>query len=423
MSIVMLMLLSSLLHGATLEDALRSALKKNETVKQAHEKVVQAEELLDQAKSGPRPTLSFNATHMIQDVPRNPLSREFSPEEQTTSNLNLKQPLFRGLREFAALRQRHDLLEAERANEEGSLARLYEDVATTYFEVLAHQQDLRNLDDQRELYADRVKNLQARARRGESARNEPLSAQSAEAVVEAEIAVIQTKLRTAREHLALLTGLSPTTELADDKSEDEHLTDVDSLEKYLARISERPDMVAARKNAEAAEETVTIAKRAHWPSLDLIGNYYFQRPGFMDEIDWDVQFKLTFPIYEGGLRVSETQQAASVHRERELGVARVRRTAEAEIKSLHENLSIRVRHLKALERATDLSRRNSQLLERDFRRGLARNIDVQAALAEYGVARRNYDQARYAARLDWVRLQRAAHRLPPAFSEYIKDDQ
>lgn len=423
LSLLVLLLVQG--HAATLDEALRSALNKNESVGQSREKVVQAEERLDQAKSGPQPTISFEAQHLIQPELRDPLYREFSPAQQTTANFSLKQPLFRGFREFAALRRQRDLVDAEKANEQTSLAGLYEQVATSFYEILSYEQDLKNLEDQRRLYAERVKNLQARAARGESARNEPLTAQSTEAVTEAEIMVVRTKLKAARENFQILSGLAADTPLADGTVvEEDSLGRVQKLEHYLAAAKNRPDVEAALKNAEAAAEDVKIAKGQHWPTLDLVGNYYVKRPpGFFNELDWDVQFKLSVPLYEGGLRVSQTAEAASAKRSADLTLAKVRRSAESEIRTLHETLMIRINHLKALRRATELSKRNSEILERDFRRGLSRNIDVQAALAEYGVARRNLDQARFAARLDLVRLHRAANILPPAIKEYASKDQ
>ncbi len=63
---------------------------------------------------------------------------------------------------------------------------------------------------------------------------------------------------------------------------------IESLPFYLKRIEERYDVKAARKQFEAMDEEVSIAKGAHWPSLDFTGNYYLVRPeGFMEDFKWD----------------------------------------------------------------------------------------------------------------------------------------
>lgn len=419
MHFIFLVLIGSLSQSATLDDALKSALLKNEVLAKSQEKVVQAEENLDKALSGPQPNLALNANYMRQPEPDNVLARQFSPSEQSTASLTLKQPLFRGFREFAVLRQQRDLLTAAKASQLQTLGDVFEKVATAYFEVLALEQDLRNLEDQRRLYAERAKNLLTRARRGESERFEPLTAQSAEAVVEADIQVVRIKLKGARENLKIVADLPANEELTDLKADDNGFTQVKDLNFYLQRAVDRPDIRSAKAVVAAASEQVKVARGGHWPTLDAVGNYYLKRPdGFQKELKWDLQLQFSFPIYEGGLRMAETREASSKKRVADLDLHQLRRMVEAEVRTLHETAETKIIYLNALKRAKELTQKNSVELEKNFRRGLARNIDVQSALVEFGNARRSYDQARYQARLDIIRLDRAANILPPVMQQY-----
>lgn len=396
--------------STTLEEAFQSALQKNEVVGQSRERVVQAEELVEQAESAPYPTLSFHASHLIQPQPKDPIAREFFPENQTTANFTLIQPLFRGFREFAALRARRNLLNSERQERLSTLNQLYERVATTFLDVLALEKDLENLKDQSEIYAARVKELVARGRRGESAPNEALTAQSTEATVLAEISMVTARLRTARESLHFLTNLPADAKLKDKET---NISALKPLEDYLSRVDKRPDVIGAKEKVEAADEEVSIARGAHWPTADVVGNYYLIRPeGFMNQLDWDVKFQLTFPLFEGGLRQAQTREQSSKWRSAQLEYSKLRRQAETQIRALHDDLKMRENQLEALKRSAELSKRNYQALQRDYRRGLTRNIDVQLALTEFGITRRAYDQARFAARLDRIRLESAAAIFP-----------
>jgi len=406
---ILICLLSIQSYAATLDEAFRSALQRNEVVAQSREKVVQAEEQLNQAKSAPYPVISFEADHIIQDLPASALAREFTPEKQTTTGMRLKQPLFRGLREWAALRQRKDLFNAGKQDRAQTLLNLYESVATAYLNVLAYEQDLKNLNEQAKIYAQRVKELQGRAKRGESAAHEALTIQSNEAVVLSDISLVAANLKIARENFNFLTGLPADTPLADP---DEKAQTLLPLEQYLQRLDQRPDIQSAKERLAAAQEKVSFSKGSHWPSLDLTGNYYFQRPSFFNEIEWDLQLHLSFPLFEGGLRMAETRESSSQEREATLELAKLRRQAESQIRALHENLKLRQGQLTALKNSTDLSQKTYQALQREFRRGLTRNVEVQLALTNYGVARRSFDQARYAARLDRIKLESAAVILP-----------
>jgi len=421
-ALVLPFLFSTFAFGAvTLDEAFRSALSQNEVVGQARERVFQADEQYTQARGAIFPTLSFQASHLIQPEPQDPIAREIFPEEQTTTNLNLRQPLFRGFREFAGVRQRRRTLTAEQQNRVSTLLELYQSVATSYLNVLSFEQDLKNLAEQRKIYNERIRELQARIRRGESNSSEALTAQSTEAALEAEMRIVETNLASARENFKLVTTLPADSKLMDGSVEGrKSLPALKPLAEYLSRIENRPDIKAARDRLEAAQEEIRVARGAHWPTLDLQGNYYFQRPpGFLNEIRWDVQLNLSFPLYEGGTVLSQTREAASRNRDRELELSRLRRQAEADIKSLYESLKNRSDQLSALERSSELAEKNYQVLQRDFRRGLSRSIDVQLALTEFRVARRSYDQARFAAQLDWIRLQLASATFPEALEKEL----
>ncbi|HEX4923113.1 MAG TPA: TolC family protein [Bdellovibrionales bacterium] len=414
---ILILLFTVNARAVTIDEAFKSALSKNESVGQSREQVVQAEERLDQARGAILPSLSLNATHLIQPKPSDPIAAQFFPETQTTVNVSATQPLFRGFREFAALRQRENMVGAEKQTRAGALVSLYERVAAAHVDVLALEQDLKNLEEQRTITGQRVKDLQARTRRGESSATEALTAQSTEAAVEAEIKMVEARLKSAREHFSYLTGLPVDARLTDVEPK---RTQAKKIDEYLARVDERPDVKAAKERVSAAEEEVSIARGGHWPSLDVVGNYYLKRPeGFLSDLKWDVQFRFTLPLFEGGTRVSQTQEASSRNREAELELSRLRRQAAADIRSLYESHHARVGQLEALKRSAELAEKNYQTLQRDFRRGLARSIDVQLGLTEYRVMRRTYDSARYQARLDVIRLESAAAILPNAIAKEL----
>ena len=396
--------------AATLDEAFRSALVKNEVVAQSREKVVQAQERVNIAKAAPLPQLNVMATHLLQERPTDPLARAYFPDKQTTANFQLKQQIFNGFREFAALRQYKDLVEAGKQDRIAAMLALYESVATAYWGVIAQEHDLKNLREQSEIYGKRIKELQARGRRGESASYEALTAQSTEAALAADISLGVAKLREARENLHFLTGISPDATLEENEERGFALKPV---EDYLRRLEERPDIKAAVERTQAASENLSFTKGSHWPRLEAVGNYYLLRPdGFLKTVDWDVQFTLTFPLYEGGMRMAETRQQSSAEREQTLELAKIRRKAESQIRTFHETLKLRQTQLEAMKKSADLSQKNYQAIQREFRRGLTRNVDVQVALTEYGVIRRTYDQARFAARLDRIKLESAAVILP-----------
>lgn len=417
MSLFIVLLLSVPSWAISLDEAVQSSLQKNEFVSQSRSQVKQSEEAVDQIRGNIFPTISLNATYLRQPRLADPIAAAIFPEEQTTTNIELTQPLFRGFREFAALDRQKDLRSAQKNTHLVQMIDIYQQVAASYLDVLSLQQDIRNLEAQQKIYKDRVRDLQGRARRGESSSTETLTAQSTAAALDAEYQIQNSRLRSARENFSLLTGLPAETEVTD-LPENETKQSLKSLEDYLGRIEDRPDMKASKMMASAADEEVAIAKGAHWPTIDLTGNYYFTRPeGFSEDLDWDVQLRATLPLFEGGVTQSKVRMAVLQRSEKDLAANQMRRKAEAEIKSLFDALRMRVDQLKALKLASDLSEKNYQLLLRDSRRGLARSLDVQMGLTEYRLAKRNYDQARYQTRLERIRLDLASAQIPSILSK------
>ncbi|MCM2352413.1 MAG: TolC family protein [Pseudobdellovibrio sp.] len=412
-----LLFLSLPVWAVNLDQAVQSTLEKNALVGQSRSQVQQAEEAVDQIRGNILPNLSLNATYLRQPRLSDPVAAGFFPEEQMTTNLTLTQPIFRGLREFSALDRQKELRTAQKQTHLVQMMDLYQQTAQSYLAVLALEQDLRNLQAQQKIYKERVRDLQGRARRGQSSSAEALQAQSTAAALDAEYQLQSSRLRSARENFVLLTGLPAGTKLTD-LPENEINGKVKPLEDYLSRIENRPDLKASKSVAEAADEDVSIAKGAHWPTVDLTGNYYFTRPeGFSEDLDWDIQIRATLPLFEGGVAQSKVRMAVLQRSEKDLAMTQARRKAEAEIRSLHDALRTRVDQLKALKLASDLAEKNYKLLQRDSRRGLARSLDVQLGLTEYRLAKRNYDQARYQARLDHIRLDLASAQIPAVLNK------
>lgn len=419
MIFIIALFLSQSAHAIGLDQAVQSSLQKNEVVGQSKEQVVQVEELKKQATGAVLPTIALEGSYLVQPEVSDPVAAEFFPDRQTTANVSLNQPLFRGLREFAAIRRQNNLVAAQKQTLQLEMMALYQKVADSYMDVLSLEQDIRNIEAQRTIYQDRVKDLQARSRRGESSANEAFQAQSTSAALDADLQIQSGKLKTARENFAFLTGLPVDTKL-DDIPENAVMT-LSPLADYLAKVEDRPDVKVKMQQTEASDEEVSFAKGAHWPTLDLTANYYLIRPeGFTEDLKWDVLLKMKLPLYEGGATQSKVREAASKRAGANLALNEARRKAEAEIKSLHESLRLRADQIKYLKLSAELAEKNYKFLLRDSRRGLARSTDVQVGLTEYRGQKRAYDAARYQAQLERIRLDLASANIPSILTKELE---
>ena len=407
--------MSTAVYGLTLDEYFAAALTRSETVATQTELIHQAEEHYRQANSALLPTLTGTVSYGWQEpTAAGALSTASNPNRQRLAKVTAAQPLFRGFREFAGLRQTQALLNAQNQDYLGARTQLFRDATQNFYNVLTIEQDLKNLDEEISQNLAREKELNERARIGRSRLSEVLSVESAVSTLRAQVEQLRGQLRAAREAFAFLSGLDANTPLNDAETLPATL---EPLEDYLERLRLRPDVRGGERRVAAAQENVSVARGAHLPSLDLTANRYFERTGSSQDVDWDVQLVLTIPIYSGGQLQSKVREAVSQQTQAELAASQLSRQAEQEIRSLYEGVQADRSQLQALEKALDAARKNYEAQRRDYRLGLVTNLDVLQALTAFQENQRALDRARYATKTDYLKLQAATMRRPVAENE------
>lgn len=396
-----------------LNAAFQAALSQSETLASQERLVLIAEEHYSQAKGSLLPNLAINASYMIQDSPADPLAATFFPRFQPELKVTVRQPIFRGLREFAALRQSKSLINAEKYARESAIQFLYTDVSKSYHMVLGTEENLRSIQDQIKIVDDRTKELERRVQAGTSNETDLLAAQAARAKLKAELRTTQASISGARDAFAFLTALPSDTPLTPLPYIQHKL---EPLANYLKEVERRPDIQGLTDRLQVYEDNVRIAKGAHAPNIDLLGNYYLKRQSEIYRgITWDVQAALSFPIFSGGVISSQVTESSLQKERADLELTRLRRQAEQQTRTLYNDYKMELESITDLEESVTLSEKNYQLLKRDFGRGLVRNLDVLQALTAAHEIRLELLRARFVARDKWVELNRVSGR--PLFNK------
>jgi len=390
----------------SLADAYQSsmAVANTENLELQKELLVQANEVDSQAFGALFPTVSGSVTALTQAAPNTTTGQAISPANQNTVKFTADQPLFRGLRDFAALRQKKFLVGAQVYALLNSARQLFYDVSTAYYNVLSYAEDERNYQIEIEVNNKRLKELEEFYKIGRSQLTDVLTFKANIASLQAQLATTRGQLETAREVLAFVTGWHRDTKLEDRETAIVKPGDVAT---YLAKIDDRADIQNAIANVQANDEGVPIAWGQHLPNADLIGDFYAARPGTLSDVNWDVQFTLSIPIFQGGVVQSQVRQAQSVARQYNLLLSQTRRTAEQEIRTFYDSLVADQKQLAALTELVEVSKKNSETEIQYYRKGLVTNLDVLTAITTYQDAQRQMDHQRYTVKLDTVKLQAA----------------
>jgi outer membrane protein len=400
---------SSAFGAYSLNESFQASLLRSLDIANQNELLTQAEEKVSQAWGSVLPNINGTFTRLIQAKPSSPSGASFFPEAQSTFKVTGTQPLFQGFREFMALKQTKKSAAAAEQSLNYAKQLLFQDVSQSFYQVLAAEADLRNLRNEIDQNNKRLKEVAHFRKIGRAREVEVLTLQSNIAALEAQTAAVEGSLNNARTLFSILTGLPSNTDVVDDEKLPEQIP---TLEDYLGRIPLRPDVLAQQSTVESGEAGVNFAKGAHLPAVNFIANYYFQRPGALSDVNWDIQLGVTMPLFQGGVIQSQVRTAASVSAQNEIALSKIRLTARQQIESAYYSYLSDQSQLNRQTSAVDLSAKNYNAEQIDYRRGLVTNIEVLSSLAAYQENRRTLDRVRFLLKSDFLKLQAAAAYRP-----------
>ncbi len=412
---MILLFLVSGLHAdmtRTLREAFDAALERSAAVQT--ENILVQKELLEQANEAERqsvaallPSITASGVFLTQPAPSSTLGSSVYPRNQNTIKITGSQPLFRGLREFAALRQKKLMTDVQKQTFVTAARQLYYDVATAFYNVLGNQSDVMNYRLEIQESKERLKELERFFAIGRAQETDVLTYESTIASTEVLLAASEAQLEVAREVLYAFTGWAVQT-----IHEPEFELRLKERAYYLGRVNDRDDVQVATSNYKSNLENRPIAWGQHLPSVDLVGNFYALRPGTLHDVHWDASVQVTMPLYQGGSIDSQVRQAESQGRVYSLLLNQARTTAEQEIATFFDIATGDMNQLTKLAGLTIIARKNYDTEARYFRHGLVTNLDVLQARTTFTDARRQWDRMKTTAFLDHAKLEAAVGDRP-----------
>jgi len=163
-------------EALTLTNCFKAALKRSEVLSTQKELILQAEEDYNRARGAILPAVNASYSYVRQDTQGSTTSGNTqSSAGQQTAKITANQPLFRGFSDFAAVDAAKASITAQEEARQWAGMQLYKDVAQAFYSRLAAQKDLAVLDNELDLYQQRIKELQNRLAIGRSRQSEVLT--------------------------------------------------------------------------------------------------------------------------------------------------------------------------------------------------------------------------------------------------------
>ena len=190
---------------------------------------------------------------------------------------------------------------------------------------------------------------------------------------------------------------------------------VDFIKLRDAVADYRSDLKSYEIQKKMAEEQVKYARGAFWPNVGLFAVYsgYDQDPitSTTNKESMLAGVSVTFPFFEGGLRIADYREAKAKERQARLAYDEFKKIVDIELQNAYLDLQTEQGTLKFLEDQLIFADDNYNAVIRMFNNGLATSLDVMDANSLLLSAEKNVNEARYNYQLANLRLKRTSGTL------------
>ncbi len=320
-------LLSGQAHGQTLNEALAAAYANSPVLRAARAGLRATDEQVPQALSNWRPTIDLTGDIERSDTFSN--KRSFGGGSQLRTprgvELNITQPVFRGLRTLAATRQAENTVEAARARLVSTEQDVLLDAATAYMDVVRDQAVL-GLDIGNENVLRRqLEATRDRFEVGEVTRTDVSQAEARLAGATAERIRGEGNLVASRAVYRNVVGEAPRTLTAPAPLGD---LPTDREVAFILARDDHPDVVSALFDERAALDRVKGVGGELLPTVSLNAkvsrDFETSAPDSRSE-EQSIGAILTMPLYQSGAVYSRLREAKQTVGQERLEVAQARR--------------------------------------------------------------------------------------------------
>jgi outer membrane protein len=358
----------------TLGEALSSAYRSNPTIGSARAKLRATDELVPQALSGWRPTITGQASvdHVWTNAQPFPGATSL---DQADVNISLSQPLFRGFKTVEGTAVAEANVKAER-----------QQLLATEQQVLFNGvQAYMNVVRDRQIIALRRKNVgflqkqlsasTARFSAGELTRTDVAQARASLSGAKAQLAVSQSQLQASEANYLTIVGHKP-----GKLSSPRMAKRPPSLAAAMSIAQEtNPAILAAAQIEDASEHSIEVIKGDLLPSLTLNGSldHSVNPSTSITTVDTaKISGVLSVPIYEGGLVYSRVRQAKETASQNRIAVIGQVRTVRENVANAWNGLVAGGQSLASVKDQLSAATLALDGVQQEFQVGSRTTIDV-----------------------------------------------
>ena len=364
------------IEGVTFKEAVRRASIQSTSAIIAADEIRRSQALLAEVRSSSLPLVAANASYTQLDAPRGPISSPFIPQGAMNANVGVQLPLVAPSR-WVGWAHASEQVDVAHANEADVRRTTVLVAARAYLAIVAQKRVIDVSRSAREIAQARYEFAHARRAGGIGNAVDEFRAQQQLATAEAQLTNGEVGLVRAQEALGVITASEgPLDAVEEPVFEATPVADAVASAQAL-----RLDVKAARARAVAAGHVARDSWVEWLPTILASAQAFYDAPPAITtpRTGWQVQFVLSVPIYEGGLR-------RGLQHERDALAEEARVALEGSLIQMRSDVRLSIEEVRRQERAlvqarlaADSARSALDLTVEAYRAGATNDLDVSTA--------------------------------------------
>ena len=402
-----------------LSDLYQQALRNSEKIKFAQENLYIAQVGKNKAWSLLSPKLTaFGTYYHFSEQKVTIASVLIQPNESGNWGLRADESFSLSLRELNALKIAGQNITKSEYDLDATKSDFVLAVASAYYDVLKARKSLEIAAANMERLTQYRDSVNKRVKVGDLTKTALLRAEGELSGARSDYLKATNALKLTRAALVRVAGIEDDFRLKETSIPTEEEQALDKLRNTA--FDKRSDLKSFDMQIYMAEEQVKYAQGAFWPYVGLFAIYTGsdQYPASGSSASQTLNresilagVSLTFPFFEGGLRMAELREAKAKERQAKLAYDDFKKNVDVELQSAYLDLQTQQGTLKFLEDQLTFAEDNYNAVIRQFDNGLALSLDVMDANSLLLSAEKNVNEALYNYQLANLKLKRTSGML------------
>jgi outer membrane protein len=398
----------------TLNEIYQKAFKSSEKIEMARENVYVAQMGKNKAWSLLIPRLTAYGTYnWFTEDKYSVIGILLQPKESDTWGVRADQAFSLSARELDALKFAYQSVTKSEYDLDTARADFVLAVAVSFYDVLKAQKALEIANANLERLTQYHRFVETRVKVGELTKTALLRAQGELSGAKADSLRAANAVQLTRAAFIRMTGVEQDFKLKEDKISSIETCEINGLLQSVQDF--RTDLKSYDVQIKMAEQQVKYARGAFWPNVGLFaiynkGDQYPLGTTFNDESVLG-GVSLTFPFFEGGLRMAEYKEARAKERQARLAYEDLRKSVDIEMRASCLDLETLKGSLKFFEDQRVFAKDNYNAVMKQFENGLATSLDVMDANTLLQTSDKNLADALYNYQLAYLKVKRSSGTL------------